>query len=263
MAEEKKENTAKIDQSKQEKIKAKTESENKDDAVKAQNPEELRAALSNKNADYVFRLQKELENQGNMSSEDAKAKVDALLPEIVVAQRHGQPANGLYMASPSIKAGQILHPTQKPRTFMDIPFWQRAVDNGLLWLAIFMALYGVLGLFSTDKNQAGQYGVLTIIIVGVALGVLTAKYNEWVMPNGEKKISWLRVILISVALVVVMLVATLLLQLPALKVINPVLPGIVYLIIAAIAYGARYLFRRQYHIIGSAFGQTTSQNKGK
>ena len=252
MAEEENKN-AKIDTEKQEKLKQKTEREKQDDKIKAASPEELREMLSNKNSDYVFRLQKELEKQGNMSYAESEAKINELLPEIVIAQKHGQPANGLYMASPQVKANEIIHPHVEPKTIMDFPFWQRAVDNGLLWLAIFMALYGFLGMFNT-QNTEGQNGVLTITTVGVLLGVFMAKYNEWIIPKGQRKISWGRVILTTLILVVGLFVWMMILSLPVLRIINPVLPGIAYLVIAAAAYGIRYWFRKKYGITGSAFG---------
>lgn len=253
MAEEKKENTAKIDQAKQDKLKNQAKVTNQDDELKTESPAKLKKMLSNKNSDYVFRLQKELEKQGNLSADEAAAKVDSMLAEIVIAQRHGQPANGLYLASPVIKASQILHPDVKPKSANDLPFWQRAVDNALLWLAIFMAMYGIMGLINTKLNN--QNGVLTIIILGVLLGIFTVGYNDWIMPadsNGKRnKISWIRVILISLALVAIMLVVMGVLTLPQLRIINPVLPGIVYIIIAVVAYGARYFFRKKFNIVGS------------
>lgn len=259
MAEEENKN-AKIDTEKQEKLKQMNEKEKQEDRITSASPEELRSMLTNKNSDYVFRLQKELERQGNLTPVDAARKVDELLPEIVIAQKHGQPANGLYMASPKIKAAEILHPHVEPKTLMDLPFWQRAVDNGLFWLAIFMAIYGVLGLANT-KNVTSQNGVLTVATVGILLGVFMAKYNDWIMPKGQKRLSWLRVIISTVVLVIILLVWTFIMALPALRVINPVLPGFVYLIIAAVAYGARYLFRKKFDITGSAFGPQPPRTK--
>ncbi|MEB3364035.1 hypothetical protein SDC49_10850 [Lactobacillus sp. R2/2] len=58
MAEKKTEEQAKIDTNKQEKLKEKVINQNKDDEVKQMQPAELRKQLSNKNSDYVFRLQK-------------------------------------------------------------------------------------------------------------------------------------------------------------------------------------------------------------
>lgn len=266
MAEEKNEQTAKIDQAKQEKLKAKTETANKDDEIKAQSPEELRQMLSNKNQDYVFRLQKELEKQGKLSVDDAKAKVDALLPEIVIAQRHGQPANGLYMASPVIKAGAILHPEVKPKTMLDIPFWQRAVDNILLWLALFTAFYGIMGLFNT-KIQSAQNGITTIVVICVLLGLFWAKYNEWMMPvsasNKKPKLGWSKLIIYSIAFVVLLMLIMGIVAMPAFNALNPVLPAIVYIIIAAACYGVRYLFRKKYDITGNLFMPSPQARRNK
>ncbi|WP_127345778.1 DUF1129 family protein [Lactobacillus amylolyticus] len=262
MAEEKKENTARIDQEKQAKLKAKTEA----DEIKNMSSAELRTKLSNKNSDYVFRLQKELEKQGNMNADDAAARVDQLLPEIIIAQRRGQPANDLYMASPSIKAEQILHPEKKPKTLMDIPFWQRATDSTLLWLGTFTAFYGLMGIFNT-KIQSTQNGVLTILVFCILLGVFWAKYNEWTMPkskdNRRPKMSWPKLLGISALFVVGLFVLMGIFMLPIFKVINPVLPGIAYLIIAVIAFAGRCYFRKYYHITGSVFMPNPQSGKSK
>ena len=49
-----------IDTEKQAKLKKQTETDNRDEAIKQMDPKELRNKLSNKNQDYVFRLEKEL-----------------------------------------------------------------------------------------------------------------------------------------------------------------------------------------------------------
>ncbi|NRO55810.1 hypothetical protein IMAU60066_00199 [Lactobacillus helveticus] len=249
MAEEtKKEQTASnIDSEKQAKLKRQTEADNQDEEIKQMDPKELRNKLSNKNQDYVFRLEKELQLQGSISRAEAVEMTDKLLGEIIMAQRHGQPANGLYLASPKIKAEQMLHPDKKP---VATPFWQLAIDGALMYLAIFVGLFGIVALFETKKQSANsQMGILTLASVGIGM----VKYNDWIMPKNGKRQSWAKIILGMIAVVVVLFVWIWLLSLPALKPINPVLPGEVDIIIAAIAFGARYLFRRYYKITGSPF----------
>ncbi|MBW8013672.1 DUF1129 domain-containing protein [Lactobacillus helveticus] len=253
MAEEtKKEQTASnSDSEKQAKLKRQTEADNQDEEIKQMNPKELRNKLSNKNQDYVFRLEKELQLQGSISRAEAVEMTDKLLGEIIVAQRHGQPANGLYLASPKIKAEQMLHPDKKP---VATPFWQLAIDGALMYLAIFVGLFGIVALFETKKQPANsQMGILTLASVGIVMGIGMVKYNDWIMPKNGKRQSWAKIILGMIAVVVVLFVWIWLLSLPALKPINPVLPGEVDIIIAAIAFGARYLFRRYYKITGSPF----------
>ncbi|MGQ5708420.1 DUF1129 family protein [Lactobacillus sp. PSON] len=256
MAEEKQDKTANIDQNKQEKLKAKTEAEEKDSEIKTESPEKLRSMLSNKNSDYVFRLQKELIIQGKISSDKAAEEVNKLLPEIVVAQRHGQPANGLYMASPKIKAQEMLHPKQEAE--IDHPFWQRAVDGALLYMVFFIGIFGVIALFTPNTKDNGQMGIVTLASTGALMGIFMTKYNDWIMPvaGKRKKLPFGRMILGIIGLLAILMVWIWLFNLPGLRTINVVLPGGIDLVIAAVIFGIRYLFRKQYNITGSIFAPT-------
>ncbi|MDF4142697.1 DUF1129 family protein [Lactobacillus kefiranofaciens] len=253
MAEEtkKEKNTAKIDTAKQAKLKKQAEVEDQDEKLKQEDPQELRSKLSNKNSDYVFRLEKELQKQGSMSRDDAVQMTNSLLSEIIIAQRHGQPANGLYLASPAIKAEQMLHPERKPTP---TPFWQLAVDGSLLYLAIFFGMFGILALFQTGKQEYNsQWGVLTLATVSILMGVTMVKYNDWMIPKKGSRRPWVKAFLSILIIAAVLFVLIWILSIPAMQVINPVLPGIADIIIAAVAFGVRYLFRKHYHIVGSTF----------
>ena len=59
-------------------------------------PKELRKKLSNKNQDYVFRLEKFLAEDQNYTMDQVEPAIDQILPEIIVAQRKGIPASSLY-----------------------------------------------------------------------------------------------------------------------------------------------------------------------
>lgn len=260
MAEKNNEEQSKIDNTKQEKLKEKVASQNMEDEVKQAEPAQLRKQLSNKNSDYVYRLQKELENQGKMGQDDAIKRVDDLLSDLVIAQRHGQPASTFYGMSPKLKAADMLKP--KVKTAADIPFWQYAVDSALLYIALFVGLFGVIALFTPSSKNNSQMGILTLIIVGAGMGIFMTKYNDWVLPAGgkNKKIPWAKLILGMLAILLILFVVIYILSIPALQVINPVLPGIYDIIIAVAAYGIRWVFRRHYEIIGSVFNPA-SRNK--
>lgn len=253
MAEKNTEEQAKIDNNKQEKLKEKVADQNMEDEVKEMAPAELRQQLSNKNSDYVYRLQKELESQGKMSSADATSRVDELLSDLVIAQRHGQPATTFYGMSPKLKAADMLKP--KVKTAADIPFWQYAIDSALLYVALFVGLFGVIALFTPNAKNNAQMGILTLVLVGAVMGVFMTKYNDWVMPASGKnrKIPWARLIIGMAGMLLILFVCIWVLTMPAFRTINPVLPGIYDIIIAALVYGARWLFRRHYQIIGSVF----------
>lgn len=261
MAEEtkKEQDTSKINVEKQEKLKHQAEVDTRDEEIKKEDPKVLREKLSNKNSDYIFRLEKELQKQGSMSRADAVAMTDGLLSEIIIAQRHGQPANGLYLASPAIKAEQMLHPKKKP---VATPTWQLMVDGALFYLALFVGLCGILALFQ-PKNQPynSQMGILTIVSVGILMGIFMVKYNDWLMPQQGKRPSWAKRILRMLVVVIALFVWMWILQIPALRVINPVLPAAADIVIAAAAYGIRYLFRKHYNIVGSTFAPRPQQHK--
>ena len=90
MAEEtkKEQDQTKINTEKQAKLKKQAELDTQDEKIKQEDPKALREKLSNKNSDYVFRLEKELQKQGSMSRADAVAMTNGLLSEIIIAQRH-------------------------------------------------------------------------------------------------------------------------------------------------------------------------------
>ncbi|WEV43432.1 DUF1129 family protein [Lactobacillus sp. ESL0684] len=256
---EKETQQTKIDVNKQEKLKEQVTTQNRDDELQQAEPAELRKQLSNKNSDYVFRLQKELEEQGKLGSADASKRVDDLLADLVVAQHHGKPASTFYGMSPKIKAADMLKP--KKKTAADIPFWQYAVDSALLYIAIFVGLFGVIALFTTNQKENSQMGILTLVSVGAAMGVFMTKYNDWVMPAGkQQKIPWGKLILGFAGLLLGLFVWIWLVSLPVLQPINPVLPAMGNIIIAVLAYGIRWFFRRHFQIVGSVF---TPKSKDK
>ena len=253
MAENKNAEQTKIDANQQEKLKEKVAVQNKDDQIKQMSSQELRKELSKKNADYIFRLQKELETQGKMSQEEAQKRIDLLLPEIVLAQHHGRPASNFYTMSPKLKAADLIKPKEK--TAADIPFWQYAVDGALIYVVLFVGIFGVLALFQTNSKANAQMGILTLISVGAGMGALMTKYNELILPATGKsnKIPWSKLILGLVTMILGLLALMWLLSLPALKVINPILPGEANIIIAIAVDGIRWLFRKHYELIGSVF----------
>jgi uncharacterized membrane-anchored protein len=224
--------------------------------------EELRAELTNKNVDYVFKMHKLLVEAG-YTPEDADAKINGFLPEIIKAQRTGKPANQLYGA-PTVKVENIIHAPAKPIT---LKYWMRSVDWSLLYLVILAAVFGVMGLFMKKQtNSAANSGLGTLIVMSIAFGFLltwftdnmdarrnknkTAADDQAAEADDKKKKQPLwRVILLSVVGVfaVMVLISFMTVVTPAL---NPILPAYGYFILAVLAYGGRYLFRRHYHIKG-------------
>lgn len=245
----------------QSKLKKREETAQNDQQISELNPKQLRALLSNKNSDYVFRLQKELETQGKMEAGAAAAAVDQLLQEIITAQRKGITANNLFHASPKMKADQILHPVQKPQK---TPYWQRLIDGILIYVAIMTGLFGVLALIQTPKaNQSSQMGIVSLVLVGGLLGAVMTKYNDLLAPDAPKKGRGIKLVLYGVAIFAGLMVIMWVFQNKALAVINPVLPAGADIAIAAIVYLVRFAFRRYYKITGSPFYPEGSRPQAK
>lgn len=230
--------------------------------IETMSTDEMRAELTNKNADYIFKMHKLLVEAG-YAPEDADTKINGFLPEIIKAQRIGKPATQLYGA-PTVKVENIIHAPAKPIT---LKYWMRSVDWSLLYLVILAAVFGLMGLFMKKQaNSAANSGLGTLIVMSIAFGFLLTWFTDNMdarrnknkanadnenAENGDKKKQqplW-RVILLSVVGVfaVMILISFMTVVTPAL---NPVLPAYGYFFVAALAYGGRYLFRRHYHIKG-------------
>lgn len=208
----------------------------------------LKGELSHKNQDYVYRLVKFLE-AGGMSAPAIEQTLAELLPDMLSAQRQGHPATKVYGA-PSVKADQLLHVPAKPKT---LTFWMRAVDNGSLYFSLFAVLYGILGMFTSSKANP-QAGILTMLVMGAGFGVAMTWFNDTMLKKraeqASKKNLFLSLVLVTLAVMIVMFaIIALAGVIPG--VVNVVLPPVMDLILAALAFGGRYLFRKHYGIKGS------------
>lgn len=219
--------------------------------IESMSPAELRSELTNKNNDYIFKLHKLLVEAGYTDA-DADAKIDSILPEMVKNQRIGKPATQIF-GSPSFQVNQLLNPKQKPS---ELKYWMRSVDWTFLYLVILGVLFGVMGLVPNNNTKNnGSSGLLSLLIMSVAFGFLLTWFTDAMQgardkrKNGEKaKLDWGLIAKGALATIGVLLLVSVTAFIN--PVLNPVLPAWGYLILAAAAYGARYLFRRHYHITG-------------
>ncbi|MDO4912550.1 MAG: DUF1129 family protein [Lactobacillus sp.] len=209
-------------------------------------------SLSNKNQDYVFNLEREIVKQSDKTEAEAKVMVAELLPDILEAQKKGVIAAKLFSATPKVKAEQLLHPEP---VFSDVPFWQKALDNCLVYLALFAAVYGVGNAFSAKSSA--KIGILSIMSMGIILGFFMTRYEKYLNPQASgTKPKWSKIITSSIIMLVVLLAWNYILVLPGINVINPAVPGEVCFVIAIIALAIRYLFKKKYQLVGSAFART-------
>ncbi|AKP67765.1 DUF1129 family protein [Companilactobacillus ginsenosidimutans] len=215
--------------------------------INSADPVELRKQLSNKNEEYVFKLNKRLTDD-DFTEDEAKESIDNLLPEIVANQIKGIPANQLY-GPVSKKAGDIAHPV-KPKK--KTPFWALSIDTSLLFFALFSVLYGVVGLTSTKQTTQNQTGIITLVLLAAMWGVLLTWFNiQMKKPKGERPGLLVTIGYLGAGLVIMFVFLGIMQFVP--RSINPGLNGIVYLVLAVVAYGGRFLYRKYMHITTRGF----------
>ncbi|MFD1471726.1 DUF1129 domain-containing protein [Companilactobacillus mishanensis] len=209
--------------------------------------DKLREQLSNKNEEYVFKLNKRLVDD-DFTEDEAKEAIDNLLPDIIANQIKGVPATTLY-GPVTKKAGDIAHPV-KPKK--KDPFWALSVDTSLLFFALFGALYGAVGVFSKKSNSQNNTGILTLIVLAVMWGFLLTYFNlQMKKPKKERPNIWKTLGYMGAGLIFMFIFLGVMQYVPA--VINPVLNGYVYLVLAVVAFGGRWLFRRYMGITTRGF----------
>jgi Uncharacterized membrane-bound protein conserved in bacteria len=202
------------------------------------NADDLRKKLSNKNAEYVFKLNKYLMDDG-FKEEEAKDAIDKLLPEIIDNQIKGIPANQLY-GPVTQRAKDIVHPVKKPKK---TPFWASWVDTSLLFFALFGLLYGIVALTSKKADPNNQTGIVTLVVLSAMWGVLLTWFNNQMKLPKDKRPGWgITIGYLLVGLVFMFVFLAAMTVVPA--TINPALNAIGYFIAAAVAYGVRFVFRR-------------------
>lgn len=241
------ERNAQAHEKQQEKVVHLSKQEEIDKQIDTMSAQEISAGLSKRNADYVFQLRKSLSDAG-YSEQKIDTEMALILPEIMKAQRRGTPANKLY-GGPTVKAYAITH---KPKPVKKTPFWQKSLDSGLMFLGILTLMNGIMSYFAKAKNSTGATGILSMVVISVVFGLAFTEMNDLMrLPKSKRPKMWKMVAYMVGLLVVAMVVLSLTFFVP--KVINPVLPVPVLLVLGAAAFGVRYLLRRYLHITESFF----------
>ena len=211
--------------------------------------DQLQAKLSKRNEDYLFRLRKALIAQGKTAAQ-AQTLIDNLLVEIIQAQMQGTEERQLY-GTVDQKVNVLLN--KKPENTSRMPeFWKASVDNSLLFGALFTVMYGIVGFTTKHPDRSNQSGIVTIILLSILWGILITWFTQQMQQARSKRQPIWRISLILVfgllVMYAIMFITTIL---P--PVINPILNPWLYIILAACAYGARWLFRHYYHIQYNSF----------
>ncbi|EHE86355.1 DUF1129 domain-containing protein (plasmid) [Latilactobacillus curvatus] len=209
--------------------------------------EGLEAKLSKKNADYLFKFKRAL-NAEQVPAERQTEILAEMLPEMVAEQHKGKPATQVY-GPVATKVDQLLHAPKRPKqTSLQL----QMLDNGLIFLIMYLAFNGIAAYFST-KGSATSIGITSIVITAALAGVIMTypmRYTQ--MPKEQRPPFW-KMALVVIGLTLAFVAAygvTILIP----SFLNPVLPPLVQIVIAALLIGVRIYIKRRFKITGSFFG---------
>ncbi len=216
-------------------------------ADKKQENDVLFEQLTNKNKEYMVKLNRKLEEAG--FPEDNKILVfNEMLKNIVTEQPNHITARRLYgtatdQASHLTDSGQgeVTKPIERSET------WKIYLDGALLLGGMFAVITGLSYVFGDQEAGLGLITmILNFLLGGLAVMVIT-KYA----PQPGVKGGFLKYI---VATTVTMLIWILLMAfgtqlLP--DVLNPIIPGPYTLAIGVIAFGAKWYLKKKLNIQGT------------
>nr|WP_301554527.1 DUF1129 family protein [Lactiplantibacillus pentosus] len=224
--------------------------------------------MTKRNAEYMRQMRKSLDAT-SLTGERKTAVLDEMTATLLAEQGRGTTARQLY-GTVQERTEEIVNPKKTPVERQKANYWVTALDNGLMLFMIFCLMYGIMGFIGNNatKNSAGANGItailitsnsagangITAILITSAIGGLgVAKLFEYLMPtkDGKKVSLWKKIAWSVLAIIVWMLVFTTMsmIQGP----LNPVLPGIAYLIIAVVVFFVRMWLKRRFNITTSMF----------
>lgn len=199
------------------------------------------AGLTKRNEDFLFRLNKILEER-NYDSAKREAMIEELTLELREKQSKGITAKRLY-GTPSEKADAIIAGPKKEA--QPVTFWKMALDNGLMMFMLFCAMYAIMGMVS-PKSVKVNGGVLTLLVTSVLAGVGMAFFYQMAADRKARKqrLPFWKMLLWSLILVVVWLIVfTGVAAIPG--VLNAGLSPIIYAVLAILVFGLRYYLKKK------------------
>lgn len=208
--------------------------------------EMLQTQLTNKNSDYIFKLKKALTQEGQDEAQQ-QAILEKLLPEIITAQQKGQPATQLY-GPVNQKVAALLNAPKKPKK---VSFKIQVADNAAIFLIMYLAISGLFAFFAKSKAAQGVGITSTIVTAALAGLIMTYPTIYAQMPKDKRPAFWKMILVVISLSIAFMLVYGLTIFIP--RGLNPVLPPIVNLILAAVGFLIRWYLKRRYHYSGTLF----------
>lgn len=217
--------------------------------------------LTRKNEDFVYQLNKQLDaRQVNADKKDEF--MTKTINELKAGQKSGKTAKTLF-GTPTQYAEELVHPKKKEdQPVGNQNFWMLALDNGMMFFAIFAFMFGLIGLINakglTANGHVGNAGITAVILVAIAGGLLFGYVAKIMSPKKDPKTGklvqkglWYRIGMIALAFIIWIGIYTIAAVLP--NAINPLLNKWVYLALGVIVFGIDLFFRARFNIVNNVF----------
>lgn len=223
------------------------------------------SGLTKRNQEFmhkVTQLVTDVEKQGTL--------VDEIQAKLLTGQKSGKTAQQLY-GTPAEALGLVVkhdakqskaNPVVESRreqsaAYARHPWWMLAVDNSIAFFMLFNFMFGVMLMFGgrSYQQQAGSAGLVSLILTAVLGGMFYAGATKLMInPKGSK---WVKILSAVVLFVLWFAIYMLLSFLP--RVINPIMPGWIYIILAIIAFFSFRYWRGRTKMAGGFLGSMGQQ----
>lgn len=212
--------------------------------------------LTAKNQQFMLSIDKKLvdqlhyEVQGRVYSEMVDTLIDGQSTSQTARQIYGTPTETALV----ILEQEFPNPENAP--IKRSPDWQVAIDGGLILGSLFTFITGISMMNSAEEVTSTAFMGLTTLIINYIVAGFAMLMTSKVMPDldapkGERKLwRYFGVSILSMLGWFLIVSASAVLLPPAL---NPTFSATTYMVIAAITFGARFLFKRHYNVQGGVF----------
>ncbi|AYG01560.1 DUF1129 domain-containing protein [Lactococcus allomyrinae] len=215
--------------------------------------ENLIEELTAKNKEYIHSVTKQLMLLGK-SDEEIKTILNDILPQIIEAQKNGTIARKL-LGAPTEFAQKY-----QPKV-ADKPVTEKNENPGLMWLdstLLFLGFISVLnGIMAFVSSTSPVYGFVTVVLSSVIAGlVMYMMYRFFYRPKADgtrQKWNWKGFAATTVSVLLWIAVTVFSGLLPTS--VNIQLPAIALIIIGIVAFGVRWLLKRQLNIQSALVSQ--------
>lgn len=209
--------------------------------------------LTKRNAEYMYRFNKALENT-KLSPDKKAAAVQDMVNELVAGQKSGKTAKNLYGDIDERVKLLVDGPVKDTAVIGGPNYWPNMAYNSLTFFMIFNLMFGIMYLFSPKLMQTSSpVGITAILISALVAGFILPIMPRLFDPKIKHKYNgWIRVSLVVLGFLVWMAMFYLVQLLP--RAINPVLMPWPSIILGVLSIAAMFWLRHRYPIRGGFFG---------